>query len=87
MTEYDNKNRIAIFKNDDRREGKNDPEYRGTLNVDGKEFYVDLWVSEAKKTGRKFFSGKVKPKLASQHSGGSGNPPAAKADFDDAIPF
>jgi hypothetical protein len=61
MTEYDNTNRVAIFKNE-KRDGDKDPEYTGTVNVDGADYFIDLWVKESSKTGKKFFSGKIKRK-------------------------
>ncbi|MDP9090307.1 MAG: hypothetical protein M3O26_16395 [Pseudomonadota bacterium] len=88
--QYDNTNRGALFKNDDKSEDR-DPDYRGNINVDWKEFWMDAWINTAKKSGKKFMSIRVKPKMASEHKGAAKNPPAqtAKADFrdDDKIPF
>ncbi len=42
MTEYDNKNRGAIWKNDDKQDDKH-PDFKGSLNVDGVEFWVSAW--------------------------------------------
>jgi len=57
--EYDNTNRWSLFKNDDRKTDKH-PEYSGTLNVDGVEFWLSGWIKEGKKG--KFFSGSIKRK-------------------------
>lgn len=65
--EYDNTNRWALFKND-RKEKDTQPDYTGSLNVDGVEYYLDAWLKEGSKG--KFFSGKIKPKA--QPSGGNG---------------
>ena len=43
MTEYDNTNRGAIWPNDRMREGKQDPQFTGSLNVDGVEYWVSAW--------------------------------------------
>jgi hypothetical protein len=43
----------AIFKND-KKVSANHPDYRGKVNVNGKEMEVALWIKEGK-TG-KFFS-------------------------------
>jgi hypothetical protein len=59
MTEYDNTNRGALFKND-RRETDKHPEYSGTINVDGRDYWLSAWVKDGKKG--KFFSLSVKPK-------------------------
>jgi hypothetical protein len=42
MTQYDNTNRFQIWKNDRKAEDR-DPDYTGTLNVDGVEYFVDSW--------------------------------------------
>ena len=55
--QYDNRNTVVIFKNN-KREKETHPEYRGTVNVDGKEYEISLWVKEGK--AGKFFSGAIK---------------------------
>lgn len=89
--QYDNTNRGVLFKNEDTSDERN-PAYRGNINVGGQEFWLDAWINESKKDGKKFMSLRVKPKQASQVKGGAANPPAqtaaaGKADFDDDIPF
>jgi hypothetical protein len=42
MTEYDNRNRGAIWKNEKKTEDKH-PDFTGSLNVDGREFWVSAW--------------------------------------------
>ena len=61
MAEYDNTNRGALFKNN-RKEKDTHPDYTGSLNVEGEEFYLDAWLKESKKDGKKFFSVSIKPK-------------------------
>jgi hypothetical protein len=39
---HDNTNRGAIWKNDDKRED-NHPDFKGSLNVDGVEYWVSAW--------------------------------------------
>lgn len=68
--EYDNTNRGALFKNNDPKSDKS-PEYTGTINVDGREFYLSGWVKEKKEADEdgkkeKFFSLSVKPKEQKQ---------------------
>lgn len=82
---YDNTNRGALFKaekqGNDRR-----PDYSGTLNVEGKEFFLDAWLKKSK-AGQTFMSLSVKPKMA-RHQGGAPNPPAQTRRDDDAdIPW
>jgi hypothetical protein len=88
--EYDNTNTGTLFKND--REGKsaNFPEYGGSLNVDGQEFWISAWVKDGKKG--KFFSLAIKPKEARGESkpaprGGGGGSDGNYDDSGDTIPF
>jgi len=59
--EYDNSNRGAIFKNDDKQQD-NHPDYKGSLNVNGVDLWVSGWLKTSEKTGKKFMSLSVKPK-------------------------
>lgn len=44
----------AIFKND-KKAKETHPDYRGKVNVEGKEFELSLWLKESK-NGLKYFS-------------------------------
>lgn len=59
MTQYDNQNRGVLFKND-RKEQDNHPDYKGSINVDGTEFWLSAWIKEGQKG--KFMSLSIKPK-------------------------
>ena len=74
MIQYDNTNSGALFRNDKEGGNPNWPDYRGSVNVDGKEFWLDAWIRESKKDGKKFMSLKLKPKMAREHQGSSQNP-------------
>jgi hypothetical protein len=39
---YDNTNRGAIWKNDDKRED-NHPDFKGSMNVNGVDYWVSAW--------------------------------------------
>jgi hypothetical protein len=54
---YDNTNSVVIFKNN-KKEKDTHPDYRGTVNVEGKEYEISLWIKDGK--AGKFFSGKIK---------------------------
>lgn len=81
MTEYDNRSRGVLFKNDRKTEDKH-PDYTGTyMDADGREFFLDAWLREGKKG--KFFSLRTKEKTARKEA-----PASAGADpFDDSMPF
>ena len=87
--QYDNNNSGVLFKNDDKREGKKDPEYRGSAVVDHVNYWLSVWVNTSK-DGRKYMSVKFKPKdeKATRDPGAAPAPAQAAADFDDSdIPF
>lgn len=60
MAEYDNTNRGVLFKND-KKEADTDRDYNVSINIEGKEYWLDAWIKESK-AGRKFMSLKVKAK-------------------------
>jgi uncharacterized protein (DUF736 family) len=75
----------TIFKND-KKTAENQPDYRGKINVDGKEWEISLWVKEGQKAG-KYFSAAIKePWVKPEES-----VPTAKitsiTDEDDDLPF
>lgn len=78
MADFDNTNSGALFKNDDKQTDKH-PDYTGSINVDGTEFWLNAWLKTSKK-GTKFMSLSVRPKDA---KAGKSKP----ADDDSDIPF
>ena len=64
MTDYDNTNRGSIWKNE-RKTKDTHPDFTGTLNVEGREYFFDAWKRKegapAKSPALTF---KVKPKDA-----------------------
>jgi hypothetical protein len=59
MSQYDNTNRGALFRNDRATSDKH-PTHKGSINVNGQEFWLSAWVKEGQKG--KFFSLSVEPK-------------------------
>jgi hypothetical protein len=81
--QYDNTNRGALFKNDRRTTDKH-PEYTGTLNVNGTEYWLSAWVRDGKRG--KYFSMAIKPKEERQV--GQAQPENSKATTsEDDLPF
>jgi hypothetical protein len=86
MTEYDNTNRGSIWKNDDKREDKH-PDFKGSLNVNGVEFWVSAWKrKEGASPKSPALSFSVKPKEEKPAASGFASG-LRKDDMDDAIPF
>lgn len=61
--QYDNTDRGVLFKND-RKEQDNHPDYKGSINVGGTEFWLSAWIKEGQKG--KFMSLSIKPKEQQQ---------------------
>lgn len=88
---YDNTNSGILARNE-RKETDKHPDFTGSINVDGTEYWLSAWVNEGKPggkmEGKKYFSIKVNPKDAPR----SAAKPVSKAksyndDLDDDIPF
>ena len=62
--QYDNTNRGALFRNN-RKEQDSHPDHTGSINIDGKEYYLNAWIKTSQ-NGNKFFSLSVKPKDENQ---------------------
>ena len=90
---YDNTNRGALFKNAEKKTDKH-PDYSGSLNVDGADFFLDAWIKKSE-SGRTFMSVSVKRKEKQQEAqrsapkthGQQKAEPRSFADMDDDIPF
>lgn len=57
--QYDDRNRIAIFRNDKGENAKR-PDYRGTIDIEGAAYKCSLWKRTSQK-GETFLSGSVEP--------------------------
>lgn len=89
MTQYDNTNRGALFKNN-RKAADTHADYTGTLNINGVDHWISAWVKDGKQG--KFFSLSIKPK-----DGTTARPEQTvvkqvrqhfpDAELDDSVPF
>ena len=62
MSNYDNTNRISIWKNT-KKETEKHPDYTGSVNIGGVDYFVDLWKkSQDAPEKAPVLSGKVKRK-------------------------
>lgn len=77
---YDNTNRGTLFKND-RKEKDTHADYRGSINVNGVDHWLDAWIKQGK--NGKFMSLSIKPKEERRA------PKPRASGFDDAedVPF
>ncbi len=87
MSGYDNTNRGAIWPNDRMRPEKQDPEFSGSLNVEGVEYWVKAWKRKPDaKQGAPSLSFSINRKDANK----APNPAKQETppdNFDDDIPF
>jgi uncharacterized protein (DUF736 family) len=60
--QYDNEKRGSLFRND-RKDKDSQPDYNGTCQIEGVEYYMNAWVKESK-AGKKYFSFSFKAKEA-----------------------
>jgi len=81
---YDNTNRWTLNKNE-RKEKETHPDYKGSINVGGVDYWLDGWIKEG--ANGKFISGSIKRKDAPQTGSYAQEPARAAFDDDSGIPF
>ena len=74
--DFDNTNTGMIYRNYRREEGSRQPDMTGSINIEGKEYWISGWTKDTKEGGkldengvRKFISLAVQPK--DEQGGGS----------------
>lgn len=85
MAEFDNTNRATMFINDKKTEEKH-PDWSGTLNVEGKEYWISGW-KKVSKGGKPFLSLSIREKQEQTRQSSQPTRKAAKEDFADDIPW
>lgn len=93
---YDNTNTGMLAKND-RKQKDTHPDYRGTINVDGVDYWLSGWLKTGKEggklAGQKFFSLSVQIKddqaapAPAPRAAAPAAAPAPSHQSDDDIPF
>lgn len=78
--QYDNTNSGVLFRNEKKQTEKH-PDFTGSINSEGREFFLSAWVNEAK-DGRKYFKLSLSPK-----DDKSAQPAQQQPIPDDDIPF
>lgn len=100
--QYDNTNTGLLRKNP-RKERDNHPDYKGSINVNGQEFWLSAWLKTGREgtklAGEKYMSISVEPKEDQQRAPRQAAPQRAAApqrqparqyeqdSMDDDIPF
>jgi len=93
MTQYDNTNRGQIWGND-KKESERHPDFKGDINVDGKEYWLSAWKRKPDanpKAPSLSFSVQAKDSQQApqaQQAPAPAQPQAAPVDdFSDDVPF
>ena len=79
--QYDDRNRGVLFIND-RKESDSHPDRKGSINIEGKEYWLSAWNKQTSKGDTISLS--VKPKEVQQQSAPSAQ---STQDPDDDLPF
>lgn len=91
--EFDNTNSGALFGNQNKREGKKDPDLQGKINVGGVEYWLSAWFKKYDKDGetKQMISLSIGD-VVGQKGGPATKPQSKKgagafAGMDDDVPF
>lgn len=60
--QYDNTNRGAVWRNTDKREGKKDPDWSGSINIAGQDYWLSGWEGEQRSERSPAMTFSIKPK-------------------------
>ena len=83
---YDNTDKGSLFTND-KKETEKHPDYNGSINVGGKEYWLSGWKKKSEKTGKSFLSLSVREKQDTPRQSSEPTRKAKIDDFSDDMPF
>lgn len=81
MSDYDNTDTGVLFKNERKKSDKH-PDYTGSINIGGTEYWLSAWIKEGKKG--KFMSLAIGDEKEARHERTN---PRQRDEIDDDIPF
>ena len=85
--QYDNTDKGVLFKND-RKESEKHPDYKGSINVGGQEFWLAAWIREGQKGKFMSLSIEAKDEQKAPAKAASKARPQPVDDFQDTdVPF
>lgn len=74
----------ALFKAREKKTERS-PDYNGSINVEGKEFFISGWIKQPKDPqGKPFVSLALTPKTQQAPTSGGNPPPGCYDDFDNS---
>jgi len=80
--EYDDTNKGVLFREKEKK-SESHPDFKGSINVGGKDYWLSGWVNESKQ-GQKYF----KLSVTAKDGQSKAKPSAPTTDFiDEDIPF
>lgn len=83
MSEYNNELQGSLFKND-KKTTDSHPDYKGSAQVNGEEFWLSAWINTSKDGAKKYMKLKFEPKQAQESPA---NTVTLSDDTDDDLPF
>jgi uncharacterized protein (DUF736 family) len=83
---YDNTDKGSLFTND-KKETEKHPDYNGSINVGGREYWLSGWKKKSEKTGKTFLSLSVREKQETPRQSSEPTRKAKADDFDQDCPF
>lgn len=95
MPDFDNTNRGVAFPND-KKESDSHPDMKGSINIEGVEYWLSAWWKTPRNGGDEFLSFSVKPKEAPRAAPAKQTPPVRRGrpqpatqqpDDDSDVPF